>query len=149
MSTNASDHQVRRAVAVAFIKRLAQLVTSGASLKDAVHQVFVKHSELIERCIFDKANSSKTDQVDFMLMLQSELSHRERGDTMLLSVATKLIEMDLVEEEGMMQWWGDSKAVEGEDMKKVRAKTQELIDFLEQSDEESDEDEDESEEESD
>ena len=45
-----------------------------------------------------------------------------------------------------MQWWEDAKSSESEDLQKVKAKTQQLVDFLNQSsEEESDEDEEEDE----
>jgi translation initiation factor eIF-2B subunit epsilon len=135
MSTNASDHQVRRAVIVAFAKRITQLIKAGSSVKDAVTQVFGQHKDLIERSIFDKAQSRKEDQVDFMLLLQTELSHRESGDAIMLVAATKLLELDLVEDEGLLQWWADARS-EADEVKAVREKTQQLIDWLNQSSEE-------------
>jgi translation initiation factor eIF-2B subunit epsilon len=140
MSTNASEHQVRRAVVVAFVKRVTQLMKSGAGVRDAVAQVFGQHKELLERTMFDKDLSGKVDQVDFMLLLQADLARRDNGDSILLSAATKLVEMDVIEEEGMQQWWADVKSCEADEMKRVRQRTQQLIDFLAQSsDEESEE----------
>lgn len=170
MSTNASDHQVRRAVVVAFVKRITQVVKSGTSVRDAVNQVFAQHKDLvsllkhrdtlqssiliyftqIDRSIFDKDKSSKVDQVDFMLLLQADLAHRENGDTILLSAATKLVELESIEDDGIVQWWEDAKSSESEDLQKVKAKTQQLVDFLNQSsEEESDEDDEEEDEDSD
>jgi translation initiation factor eIF-2B subunit epsilon len=141
MSTNASDHQVRRAVVSSFVKRITQLTKSGEAVKSAVAQVFGQHKELIDRSIFDKNALSKTDQVDFMLLLQADLSHKESGDTILLSAATKLVELDSIEEDGMVQWWDDEKSTENADMEKVREKTKSLIEFLQQESEEESEEE--------
>jgi translation initiation factor eIF-2B subunit epsilon len=146
MSTNASDHQVRRAVVSSFVKRIMQLIKSGETIKASIAQVFGHHKELIDRAIFDKNSSNKADQVDFMLLLQADLSHRESGDAILLSAATKLTELDCIEEEGILQWWADEKGDENEDLKKVKEKTKALVDFLQQeSEEESDESEEDSE----
>ncbi|KAF1945680.1 translation initiation factor eIF-2B subunit epsilon [Clathrospora elynae] len=145
MSTNASDHQVRRAVVSSFVKRITQLTKSGEPVKKAVAQVFGQHKELIDRSIFDKNAPTKADQVDFMLLLQADLSQKENGDTILLSAATKLVELDSVEEDGILQWWEDQKSTENEEMEKVREKTKSLIEFLQQeseSEEESEEDDD-------
>ena len=136
MSTNASDHQVRRAVVSSFVKRTLQLVNSGQAVKTAVAQVFGQHKELIDRSIFDKSASDKADQVDLMLLLQADLSRKESGDTVLLSAATKLVELDSVEEDGMLQWWEDERSSENEEMKSVREKTKPLIEFLQQESEE-------------
>jgi translation initiation factor eIF-2B subunit epsilon len=141
MSTNASDHQVRRAVVSSFVKRITHLTKSGEPIKSAVAQVFGQHKELIDRSIFDKNASSKDDQVDFMLLLQADLSHKENGEMILLSAATKLVELDSVEEEGMVQWWEDEKSTENVEMEKVREKTKSLIDFLQQESEEESEEE--------
>ncbi|KAF2735394.1 translation initiation factor-like protein eif-2b epsilon subunit [Polyplosphaeria fusca] len=142
MSTNASEHQVRRAVVVSFVKRIIQLIGSGSNVRDAVAQVFGQHKDLLTRTMFDKNSASgKVDQVDFMLLLQADLASRENGDLVLLTAATKLVEMDVIEDDGMMEWWENPKSKEGDDMVKVRGKTQQLIDFLSQeSEEESDED---------
>ena len=77
MSTNASDHQVRRAVVSSFVKRVTQLTKSGEAIKSAVAQVFGQHKELIDRSIFDKNAESKTDQIDFMLLLQADLCNEK------------------------------------------------------------------------
>jgi translation initiation factor eIF-2B subunit epsilon len=146
MSTNASDHQVRRAVVSSFVKRILQLIKSGETIKIAIAQVFGQHKELIDRAVFDKNQSSKTDQVDFMLLLQADLSHRENGDSVLLSAATKLTELDSIEEDGIIQWWEDERGTESEELKKVREKTRALVEFLQQESE--DESEEESEEDS-
>jgi hypothetical protein len=140
MSTNASDHQVRRAVVVAFVKRISQLINAGSSVKDAVAQVFTQHKDLVERSIFDKNTASKSDQVDFLMILQSELTHRENGDMILLNAATKLLELDVIEGDGVLQWWESAKSSESEDMQKVKEKTNQLIEFLNDSSEEESED---------
>ena len=140
MSTNASDHQVRRAVATAFVKRILQLTNSGEPIKRVVPAVFTQHKELIDRAIFDKAQSDKADQVDFMLLLQTDLRNKESGDSILLSAATKLVELESIQEEGMMQWWEDERSSADEDLKNVRYKTEALIDFLQQESESEEED---------
>lgn len=149
MSTNASEHQVRRAVAVAFMKRISQLVNGGTPVKESVDKVLSKHQVLLERTMFDKNQAAKSDQVDFLLLVQSDLVHREKGDEILLHVATTLYRMEVIEAEGIEQWWGDGKSSESEGMEQTRAKTQALLEFLESSDEEDEEEEEESEEEED
>lgn len=136
MSTNASDHQVRRSVVSAFVKRIIQLINSGTSIREAVAQVFGQHKDIVDRSIFDKSAASKVDQVDFMLLLQADLAHRENGESILLTAATKMVELETMEDDGILQWWNDAKSAENDDMKKVRGKTQQLIDFLNQSSEE-------------
>jgi hypothetical protein len=148
MSTNASEHQLRHAIVTAFVKYIVQQVKSGTSIRDAVAQVFVKHVDLVNKSIFDKNQASKADQVDFMVSLQKELSHKDSGDQILLSAATKLVELESVEDDGILQWWDDAKSSESEELVKVKAKTQQLVDFLNQSSEEESDEEDEDEEDS-
>ncbi|CAI6335206.1 unnamed protein product [Periconia digitata] len=151
MSTNASDHQVRRSVVSAFVKRIVQLINSGTSIREAIAQVFVQHKDLVDRSIFDKNAASKSDQIDFMLLLQADLAHRDHGESILLTAATKLVELETIEDTGVLQWWEDAKSTDNEELRKVRGKTQQLIDFLNQSsgeessEEEDDDDEDDSE----
>lgn len=149
MSTNASEHQVRRAVVVAFVKRILQLIKSGTHIKQAVTQAFSPHKELLERTMFDRNKSGKVDQVDFLLLLQADLVNRENGDSILLFSAMELYRMEVLEAEAFEQWWTDVKSSENEGMKNVRGKTQQFIDFLEEdesSEEESEDDDDEDEE---
>ncbi|KAH7551391.1 GCD1, Nucleosidehypothetical proteindiphosphatehypothetical proteinsugar pyrophosphorylase factor 2B [Bipolaris maydis] len=143
MSTNASDHQVRRAVVSSFVKRVISLIKSGETMKSAIAQVFGQHKELIDRSIFDKSAQSKVDQIDFLLLLQADLCNKENGDSILLSTATKLVELDCIEEDGMLQWWEDEKSAENAEMAKVREKTKSLIDFLQQESEDESEEEEE------
>jgi len=128
-------------VVSSFVKRILQLINSGETNKAAIAQVFGQYKELIDRAIFDKNQSSKTDQVDFMLLLQADLSHRENGDAVLLSAATKLTELDCIEEDGIIQWWDDERGSESEELKKVREKTRALVEFLQQESEDGSEDE--------
>lgn len=147
LSTNASEHQVRRAVGQAFMKRISQLTESGTAAQKAVSSTLPKHKNLIERTMFDKQDASKADQVDFLLLLQADAMNRKEGDTLLLLMVKELVGLDIIEAEGIEQWWSDGKSVESEQMRNVRGKTQQLVDFLMDDDEEDDDD-DESEEES-
>lgn len=75
-----------------------------------------------------------------MLLLQADLAQRDNGDAILLSAATKLVELECIEDDGVLQWWEDAKSSESEQLEKVKGKTQQLIDYLNESEEESDED---------
>ncbi|KAF2807833.1 translation initiation factor-like protein eif-2b epsilon subunit [Mytilinidion resinicola] len=136
MSLNASEHQVRRAVAVAFVKRVSQVIKSGVEAKQAVAQVFDPHKSLLKRISFDKEEAAKVDQVDFLLLLQKELASREKGDIILLQASMKLYQMDVLQPEAVEQWWADAKATGTEALVNVRQKTQPFIEFLENQSEE-------------
>lgn len=154
MSANASDHQVRHAVASSFMKRISQLVTeSGKSAGDAVHDVFTRYKDVVDRCLFDKNKEKKTDQIDMLLQIQQDLVHRTKGDTLLLFAAKELYDLDIIEEEAFEAWWADERSTATEEMKNVRAQTQQFVDWLanasEEDDDDDDSDEDESEEDDD
>lgn len=143
MTLDASQHEVRRAVVAAFIKRITSLGSSEIGAREAVNRVISKYRSVIERIIFDKESNDKLDQVDFLLCVQRELIHREKGETYLLFVAKEVYDLELIEEDGILQWWADTRSTEG-GMTKVRGLTQQFVTFLEEAEEdESEEDEDE------
>ena len=101
--------------------------------------------------MFDRESVTKTDQVDFLLLLQQDLVTRPRGETVLLFTAKELYDLELIEEEAYEQWWADERSSNTDDMKKVRSQTQQFVDWLanaeeEESSEEEEEDEEEEEE---
>ena len=155
MSTNASQHEVRKAVVAAFMKRISNLISgdnasgSGSmSMREAVKEVFTKYRALVERTTFDKDAETKVDQVDFLMLVQKEVLGRPHGDQLLLFVAKEVYDLDIIEEDGVLQWWDDPRSQEGE-MGKVRGLTEQFITFLkeaeedEESEEEDDDDDDE------
>lgn len=145
MTANASDNQVRRAVVSAFMKRIQNLLDeSQKSASQAVRDIFGTYREIVERCMFDRETAAKPDQVDFLLLLQQDLVTRPKGDTVLLFTAKELYDLELIEEEAYEQWWDDERSSGTEDMRKVRAQTQQFVDWLANAEEEdSDEDEEE------
>jgi translation initiation factor eIF-2B subunit epsilon len=150
MTTNASDVQVRRAVVSSFMKYIQQLMEGGKGAGEAVKEVFTKYREVVDRTLFDRKKEVKKDQVDFLLQLQQDLVHRNKGASILLFTAKELYDLELVDEEAYEQWWDDERSSSTEEMRTVRAQTQQFVDWLanaeEESSEEDDEDEDEEEE---
>ncbi|KAI4175806.1 MAG: hypothetical protein LQ343_001419 [Gyalolechia ehrenbergii] len=141
MTLDASQHEVRRAVVAAFIRRITSLESNGVGAREAVNRVFSKYRSVIERIVLDKETDDKPDQVDFMLCVQRELVARERGENYLLFVAKEVYDLELVEEDGILKWWVDARSTEG-GMGNVRGLTQQFISFLEEAEEdESEEDE--------
>ncbi|KAL8794532.1 MAG: hypothetical protein Q9195_002867 [Heterodermia aff. obscurata] len=149
MKEDASQHQVRHAVVTAFMRRVSNLMDedgqSGSSPNEAVTEVFTKNKEVIQRTLFDQSRETKNDQVDLLMLIQKDAAGRSKGESLLVFIAKILYDLELVEEDGIMQWWEDDRSRSG-DMKKVRVLTEPFIDFLQNAEEESD---DESEEDSD
>jgi translation initiation factor eIF-2B subunit epsilon len=147
MSTNASQHEVRRALVAAFMQRTSNLVsgnpassTAGISAREAVQQLFGTYKALIERTMFDQDADLKVDQVDFLMLVQKEASGRPGGDQLLLFIAKEMYDLEILEEDGVLQWWEDERSQNGE-MGKVRGLTLQFITFLQtaEEDEESEE----------
>lgn len=141
MSQNASDQQVRRALASSFMRVISQMMESGRSAGDAVKEMFSRYKEVFDRSLFDKDKEDKPDQVDLLVQIQQDLVHRNKGDTILLFAAKELYDLDIVEEEAYEAWWADERSSSTEEMRKVRAQTQQFIDWLANASEDEDEDE--------
>ncbi|KAL8909209.1 MAG: hypothetical protein Q9207_000383 [Kuettlingeria erythrocarpa] len=144
MTLNATEHEVRRAVVGAFAKRIANLENNGIGAREAVASVFTQYRILIERITFDKNSDDKPDQVDLLLCMQKELVSRERGDNLLLFVAKEMYDLELIEEEGILQWWADGRSSEGA-LANLRGLVQQFITFLEEAEEDDETEEDEAE----
>ena len=124
MSADASPSQVRRAVIAAFMKRIAGLVEEGSSPAQAVKKTIPVHKMLLERTLFDRGedHESKGDQVDFLLLVQSDLCHRKDGEQVMLFASNELVMNDVVDAEGFEQWWADERSLASEELKGVRSK---------------------------
>lgn len=151
MSVDANPHEVRHAVVAALIKRISSLVggdsvsgTTAQSPQEAIAELFRKYKALVGRNIFDKDEDSKVDQVDFLLLVQKEVMGKSQGESIMLFVAKQCYDLDIIEEDGVLQWWEDDRS-QREDLKRVKALTEPFIVFLreaeeEESDESSEED---------
>jgi len=163
MSANASEHQVRRAIVTALIRWCVESKRkSTASVQQVVKPILAANKMLVQRCVFDKGDTvdgKKPDQVDLLLLMQRDLASRvEKGgevalgtDNMLTAVCLELYE-DVLEQEGLEQWWEDERSQAGEGMKSVRGQMTKFLETItaetdseEESSEEEDDDEDESE----
>jgi translation initiation factor eIF-2B subunit epsilon len=152
LSNNATDHQIRRAIAVAFTKRIAQLVEGEKmeASKAAAQALGAPGAKKFLKEVAVGNEKLEDDQVDFISCLQKDLVHRGSGATILAAVSKELYEMDVLEEEAFLRWWEESEALgeaEDKEMKRVREKTAVLIQWFREAESESssgdDEDEDE------
>ena len=143
MKEDASQHQVRYAVVAAFMKRISTLMNPvglpGLAAREAVEEVFRKYKELVRRTMFDQSETIKGDQVDFLLLIQKDAVGRPQGEPLFAFIAKELWELELVEADGITQWWEDDRSKHGE-LAKARPLVEQFIEFLkdsEESDEES------------
>ncbi len=138
LASNASDHQVRHAIVAALMKRIQHVMEHDSiSAGDAVTQVLRKYESLVQRTIFDQDTADKADQVDFLLLVQRDLVHRDKGESTLVFMAKELYDMELVEEEAYEQWWKDARSKADEGMKRVRSQTEQFIVWLANAEEDS------------
>ncbi|KAI7366583.1 translation initiation factor-like protein eif-2b epsilon subunit, partial [Hortaea werneckii] len=139
LAANAEGKQIRRAVAVAFAKRMANLVETGKSAKEAASSTVSTNQLLVERCV--DADSAE-EQVEFLLFLQTDLVHRQQGAKLLLFASFQLANNDLADADGFRDWWEDERSSASDELKSVKAETKQVVDFLQDQEESSDEDDD-------
>lgn len=159
MAVDADQHQVRSALVSAFMKRIAALIiittkendaqeATEPVVRDAAEKVFTPYKSLAERTIFDKPALQKPDQVDFLLLVQKEAAQTPpNGKKSLLCVAKVLYDLDVVEEDGVLQWWEDERSSAGEEMEEVRRAAGPFVTWLREAEEEDDDDDDDDEDE--
>lgn len=145
LSSNAEGKQVRRSVAVGMMKQVATLVESGSTPQQAVTKTIPPNKLLVEKCVLDQNDDDKTEQVEFLLFMQTDLVHRKAGEKILLFACNALATNDLVEAEGFEQWWEDPRSSASEELLQVRKETQPLVEALVGDSDEEDSDESESE----
>lgn len=151
LGQDASDSSVRRAVAAALARHAVELLAPGPA--------GLEPSKAAERAIAGKTgvvkfvrevgvgSGSVVEQVEFILALQKSLVSQDeevetpRLGTLLAALLQHMYNRDVVEEEGILAWWADKRAAEGETMGVLRSRCKVLVDWLEQSEEEDDDDE--------
>lgn len=148
MTVDVSQHEIRRAVVTAFLKRVANLEASGLGARESVHKVFGKYKAVLDRTIFDKEAQMKPDQIDLLILVQEQLVSHAKGDSLMLFIAKELYDIGVVEKDGILKWWDDKRSKNGE-LTKVRGLTEKFISYLEEEEDDDDEDDDEEEEDDD
>jgi translation initiation factor eIF-2B subunit epsilon len=141
LGSNATDHQVRKAIVEGFMRCIQHLMKEKSlHAATAVKEAFNSASGVVDLmgvALFDKNKTKKDDQVDFLLLLQRDLSTRENTVGVLEATCVQLYDINVLEEEAYEQWWGDPRSDDGEGMKKVKAKVQQFMDWLANASEES------------
>ncbi|TFB07622.1 putative translation initiation factor eIF-2B subunit epsilon [Trichoderma ghanense] len=160
LANNASDAMMRKAVATAFVRRAVELV-GPEQQQQGGGGTGLDPSKAAERALTACRGAPKfvnevgvgggeAAQVDFILALQRALSHyyakgQDQGGktaTLLPAMLQQLYALDILEEEGILGWWADARAVEGEAMAGLKEKCRVLVEWLESAEEEDDDDDD-------
>lgn len=141
LSNNADGKQVRRAVAVAMMKRIASLVESGLLPQKAVTQTISPNRLLVERAVLDRDHVDNPESVEFLLFAQTDLLHRAQGGKVLLYVCNALVSLEIFESEALEQWLEDERSGASEELIEVKRETEEIMGSDSGSEEESSEEE--------
>ncbi|OAA81827.1 eIF4-gamma/eIF5/eIF2-epsilon [Akanthomyces lecanii RCEF 1005] len=157
LANNASDDMMRRAVATAFARRAAELIVAGE------HGSPLEPSKAAETALTARGGAVKfvdevgvgggeTEQVAFILATQTALCEvattsvgaggvdAAKAGTVLAALMQQLYALDVLEEDGILEWWEDDRAADGEGMTALRDKCRVLVEWLENAEEEDDED---------
>ncbi|RAL64685.1 hypothetical protein DID88_001717 [Monilinia fructigena] len=174
LSNDADDYQIRRAIAAAFTKFIAESVTSGSknASEATIQALNVAGAQKFLNEVAIGIEKEEEGMKEFLVCLQKGLVGKQNAGAVMASLCQKLYERDIVSEEAILGWWedaekgvggkgkgktGEADTEGGEDveMKKVREKTAVFVAWLreaeseESSSEEEDDDEESEEEDSD
>ncbi|KAK0610462.1 nucleotide-diphospho-sugar transferase [Bombardia bombarda] len=145
LANNASDSSMRRAIAVAFVRRASELLSPEHGALEptkAAENAFVSKNGAVK---FIKevgvGGDDVAQQAEFALALQKALHNTKgleagRAGVLLAAMLQQLYSLDVLEEEGILAWWGDKRAAETEDMTGIKEKCRVLVEWLENADEE-------------
>ncbi|KAK3313911.1 nucleotide-diphospho-sugar transferase [Apodospora peruviana] len=153
LANNASDSMMRRAIAVAFVRRASELLepeNGGLEPTKAAEVALTSKNGAVKFIKEVGLGSEKTaQQSEFALALQKALLGLKglevmRASTLLAALLQQLYHQDVLEEDGILAWWADAKSSESDSLAKIKDKCRVLVEWLENADEEeSDDDEEE------
>ncbi|PHH60348.1 hypothetical protein CDD81_1833 [Ophiocordyceps australis] len=146
LANDASDAMMRKAVATAFARRAAELLLPEyGSLEPAKAAEKALTARQGATKFIDEVGvgGGEPEQLEFVLELQRALLHVKhvepaRLGTVLAALMQQLYALDILEEEGILGWWQDERAVEGDAMAALKHKCQVLVEWLENAEEEDD-----------
>lgn len=152
LANNASDVAMRKAVATAFVRRAVELMsaeTNGLDAAKAAKEALTCRTGA-SSFVADVGvgGNSVSEQLEFALAVQracvstAKVIEVSKAGSLLAAMLQQMYDLDILEEDGLIAWWGDARGKEGEVMPVVRTKCQALIEWLENAEEESDEDDD-------
>jgi len=151
LANNASDSMMRRAIAVAFVNRAAELLdpeSGGLEPTKAAEEALTTKRGAIK---FIKevgvGGDDTAQQSEFALALQKGLLgvkglETTKASTLLAAMLQQLYHQDVLEEDGILAWWADKRSSESESLAKLKDKCQVLVEWLENADEEDSDDDD-------
>lgn len=155
LGQDASDSSVRRAVAAAFVTHAVELLAELEPAKAAERAIVSKTGAAKFIREVGVGGGTRAEQVEFVLAVQKSVvaAHKSgaggtdldlaRLGTLLAAVLQRMYSEDIVEDDGILAWWADKRAAEGESLGFVKARCKALIDWLEDDDDDDSDEEDE------
>jgi translation initiation factor eIF-2B subunit epsilon len=145
LGSDASDVDMRRAVAAAFARRAAELLApekGGLEPTKAAEQTFNRKgaAKFVSEV---GVGGEEAEQVEFALAVQKALVavkglETAKAGVLLSALMQKMYGLDILEEEGILKWWDDQRAQGGEGMRTVREKCRVLVEWLATAEEDDD-----------
>lgn len=150
LANDASDAMMRKAVATAFARRAAELTTAehgSLEASKAAGEALTSKRGATRFVSEVGVGGGEAEQVAFVLDLQRALRHVRgveagRAGTLLAALMQQLYALDILEEEGILAWWSDERAQDGEGMAAIKEKCRVLVEWLENASEEGSDDDD-------
>ena len=145
LANDASEAAVRKAVAVTLARRTAELLDSGLEPTKAAESALRARKGVSKFVEEVGVGESEADQVEFALALQRAVSglrslESARAGLLLAALFQQLYALDILEEDGILTWWEDERAVKGSSMEAVKERCKALVEWLENAEEEDDSD---------
>ncbi|KAK2593729.1 translation initiation factor eIF-2B epsilon subunit, GEF [Conoideocrella luteorostrata] len=146
LANDASDAMMRKAVATAFARRAAELLTpehGSLEATKAAERAFTSSKGAATFIEEVGIGGEEAEQIEFILAVQKALQHIKSPEqaklgTLMAAILQQLYAIDILEEEGILAWWEDDRAVDGDAMAALKEKCKVLVEWLENADEEDD-----------
>lgn len=148
LANDASDGMMRKAVATAFARRAAELLTlEHGSLEPTKAAEKALTSKKGATAFIDEVGvgGEETEQAEYILATQKALRQIKNPEqaklsTLLAAMLQQLYTLDILEEDGILGWWQDERAAEGDGMAALKENCKVLIEWLENAEEEDEDD---------
>lgn len=146
LANDASDYMMRDAVATAFARRAVELMTPeyGSLEPTKAAEKSLTFSNGASKFVDEVGvGGGDAEQIEFIICVQKALQNARgveagKAGTLLAALLQKLYALDILEEEGILGWWVDPRAVEEQGLVVLKEKCKVLVEWLENASEEED-----------
>lgn len=140
LSNNASDAQIQRAIAAAFNKHIMALISGGTGAEMAVATALVnKDARSFISEVGVGADKNEVSQIDYLLAVQRDLAHREKGAIVIETLFGLFSSQDMIDDDAFIAWWNSPKSMDSDELKAIREAAEDFITEIEEGESESEE----------